>query len=110
MGPLNDIKLKLRSYRKSKNPLVRFCIETLAAIYNSRLLVVDCCHRSVVLLKLFSRNVVHQTTPLTWMDRYPNIFSTVEAYFAGNSDLNILSFGCSTGEEVLTLRAYFPTA
>jgi hypothetical protein len=44
------------------------------------------------------------------MDRYPEIFSTCRAYFADCEDLKILSYGCSTGEEVMTLRKYFPSA
>jgi hypothetical protein len=67
-------------------------------------------HRSVVSLRLFNRESVHQTTPLTWMDRYPEIFSTCRAYFTDRKNLEILSYGCSTGEEVITLRKYFPLA
>lgn len=44
------------------------------------------------------------------MNRYPKIFSACQEYFKGKEDLKILSYGCSTGEEVLTLRRYFPTA
>jgi SAM-dependent methyltransferase len=43
-------------------------------------------------------------------DRYPRIFAFVRDQFAGRDDLNILSFGCSTGEEVFALRRYFPHA
>jgi trans-aconitate methyltransferase len=31
-------------------------------------------------------------------------------YLAGKSDVRILSFGCSTGEEVYSLGSYFPTS
>jgi hypothetical protein len=68
------------------------------------LFLLDREHRSVVLVKLFNRDSVHQTTPLTWMDRYPEIFSRCRAYFTDRKNLNILSYGCSTGEEVITLR------
>lgn len=44
------------------------------------------------------------------MDRYPAIFSVCRDYFAAKEDLRILSYGCATGEEVLTLRRYFPAA
>lgn len=47
-------------------------------------------------------------------DRYPAIFKFVQATLASRSGndgtLAILSFGCSTGEEVFTLRRYFPAA
>ncbi|NQY14280.1 MAG: hypothetical protein HRT81_10530, partial [Henriciella sp.] len=53
---------------------------------------------------------IHQTTAYTALNRYPNAFSTVRDLMASKSDLKILSFGCSTGEEVLSLKTYFPSA
>ena len=44
------------------------------------------------------------------MNRYPEIFSACRDYFDNKKDIKILSYGCSTGEEVLTLRNYFPNA
>lgn len=66
--------------------------------------------RSVVFMKLFQRDRAHQTTAATGMDRYPEIFSACRSYLAGKENLRILSFGCATGEEVFTLRRYFPKA
>ena len=47
-------------------------------------------------------------------DRYPVIFlgvqAALEAPAANDRPLAILSFGCSTGEEVFSLRRYFPAA
>lgn len=43
-------------------------------------------------------------------DRYPELFSYVRDRLGGRSGLRLLSFGCSTGQEVLTLRRYFPAA
>ncbi len=43
-------------------------------------------------------------------DRYPKLFEFVQAQLGGDSAVHILSFGCSTGEEVFTLRRYFPRA
>jgi cyclopropane fatty-acyl-phospholipid synthase-like methyltransferase len=47
---------------------------------------------------------------MTGLNRYPDVFSECVRYFGGKSGLRILSFGCSTGEEVVTLREYFPDA
>jgi len=44
------------------------------------------------------------------VDRYPETFSFVQRELGGERALNILSFGCSTGEEVFSLRHYFPQA
>ena len=50
-------------------------------------------------------------------NRYPDVFRTLRARVAetrgpdlGQGELRILSFGCSVGFEMRTLRAYFPDA
>lgn len=50
------------------------------------------------------------TNRKTFLGRYWHPFTVLRRYLAQSGDLNILSFGCSTGEELLTLRALFPTA
>ncbi len=59
--------------------------------------------------------MVAQKHTHTAANRYPGIFRTVRAWLDKNKQTNsqplrILSFGCSSGEEMLTLRAYFPEA
>ena len=71
---------------------------------------VDADYREIVLLRLFSARNLHQTSVVTRMDRYPGVFSLCRQYFEGRTDVRILSFGCATGEEVLTIRGYFPSA
>ena len=46
----------------------------------------------------------------TGMNRYPEVFSFVRDRLSEIARPHLLSFGCSTGEEVFTLRSYFPTA
>lgn len=53
---------------------------------------------------------VHQTSPTTRLDRYPAVFAHVQQLCAANASPHILSFGCSTGEEAISLRTYFPGA
>jgi SAM-dependent methyltransferase len=43
-------------------------------------------------------------------DRYPWLFSFAAARIAARHDVRILSFGCSRGDEVFSLRRYFPAA
>lgn len=64
----------------------------------------------MMVLRLLHGNEVHQTSTITRMNRYPKIFAECRTYFEGKKDLTLLSYGCSTGEEVLTLRQYFPEA
>jgi 2-polyprenyl-3-methyl-5-hydroxy-6-metoxy-1,4-benzoquinol methylase len=46
----------------------------------------------------------------TRADRYPVIFRFVRDRLGDRHGLRLLSFGCATGEEVFTLRQYFPAA
>jgi hypothetical protein len=50
----------------------------------------------------------HQGPNKTALNRYPEIFAAAAA--AAPDAQRILSFGCSTGEECVTLANYFPTA
>jgi SAM-dependent methyltransferase len=53
---------------------------------------------------------VFQISGDTSKDRYPRIFRFTRDAFGENPPARLLSFGCSTGEEVFTLRRYFPLA
>lgn len=55
-------------------------------------------------------NNQHQISNVTGFDRYPPIFKECALYFKGRDRLKILSFGCSTGKECLSLIKYFPSA
>jgi SAM-dependent methyltransferase len=46
----------------------------------------------------------------TSMNRYPRCFAFARDTLGEDSALNLLSFGCATGEEVFTLARYFPKA
>jgi SAM-dependent methyltransferase len=46
----------------------------------------------------------------TLPDRYPWLFGFAATRIGSNRGLRILSFGCSRGEEVFSLRRYFPSA
>jgi hypothetical protein len=50
----------------------------------------------------------HQVPSKTAFNRYPEIFAAAVAILP--EALRILSFGCSTGEECVTLASYFPAA
>jgi SAM-dependent methyltransferase len=46
----------------------------------------------------------------TWPDRYPEVFRLVRDDLAHSDHARVLSFGCSTGDEVFTVRRYLPAA
>lgn len=64
--------------------------------------------RARIWTRLVHGRELHQTAPYTWLDRYPEIFN-LAAELAPNAR-RILSFGCSTGEELISLRRRFPDA
>jgi SAM-dependent methyltransferase len=53
---------------------------------------------------------VFQISGDTSEDRYPSIFRFVGDVLGADAPARLLSFGCSTGEEVFTLRRYFSLA
>jgi chemotaxis methyl-accepting protein methylase len=64
--------------------------------------------RAELWTKVAHARELHQSTPFTAEDRYPELMR-----LAGRlrpDAKRILSFGCSTGEELVTLRRYFPSA
>jgi len=53
---------------------------------------------------------LYQPGGRTALDRHPELFSALRDGLADLPRPRILSFGCSTGEEILTLRSYIPHA
>jgi SAM-dependent methyltransferase len=51
-----------------------------------------------------------QPATVTRLDRHPPLFTIVTARLAGSMAPRLLSFGCSTGEEAVTLARYLPHA
>ena len=66
--------------------------------------------RNAALLLLRPPKGLFQPHGTTSIDRYPGIFQHVRELVADSVDVRILSFGCSTGEEVFSLRRYFRDA
>ena len=58
--------------------------------------------------KNFHRNELHQVTTYTERNRYPHLFDLAAALRPDAS--RILSFGCSTGEEIEAIRSRFSKA
>ena len=73
-------------------------------------LAVDRPYRYQIWLRLARPKSVFQPFGTTRPDRYPYIFRFVQEQLGAGSEVRILSYGCSTGEEVFSLRHYFPHA
>ncbi|HSH67985.1 MAG TPA: methyltransferase domain-containing protein, partial [Bacteroidia bacterium] len=52
----------------------------------------------------------HQFSTYTKKNRYPELFNECKKFFRNRTDLKILSFGCSTGEEVESLGLFLTDA
>jgi SAM-dependent methyltransferase len=66
--------------------------------------------RNAALIQLFPPAGLFQPITSTSSDRYPGIFEFLREQIRDAPETRILSFGCSTGEEVFSLRRYFPTS
>ncbi len=73
-------------------------------------LIINPAHRSEWLLLRSKPGSLFQLSGLTWANRHPREFGFVKERLSDVSAPRILSFGCSTGEEVFSLREYFPNA
>lgn len=105
----NSIKQRIK---ESKNPFVKlFCVVLRKGKHAVKLLV-NPKERAQWNMEHFKKGRVQQTTQLTWEDRYPDIFAACKEFFdkQNRENIRILSYGCCTGEEVVTLRKYFPKA
>ena len=109
-----SLKQKIKSFQTSNQPFKKTIYFTALLLWRfftiPYRLIFHPNYRSLLFLKYFKQHDVHQISNYTALDRYPDLFSTCKTLMQGKDTLKILSFGCSTGEEVLTLREYFPNA
>jgi len=102
------LKNALKRLRESDHRRSRFAYKALRSIYKPWQFVVDARFRSLIFLKYVGGADVHQVSNMTCENRYPELFLESTAILEDRPDLRIVSYGCSTGEEVRTLRKYFP--
>lgn len=91
----------------SGSRLVPYLAQKLRALARA---VVNRTYRHQLLARLGIARGGFQIDTTTFENRYPVIFDYVRSALGEPCDGRILSFGCATGEEVFTLRTYFPSA
>ena len=64
-------------------------------------------HRLVALTNFVRPRAIHQTWGTTSLNRRPALFQALVAMVPDCASLKVLSFGCSTGEEVLDLLVHY---
>jgi hypothetical protein len=94
----------------SSNVLLRAGYRGIKALGVMRRFVVSPRNRSQTLTGLKYRDQHLQLDTYSCDDRYPELFEQCRQRFADYSSPRILSYGCSTGEEVFTLARYLPQA
>jgi 2-polyprenyl-3-methyl-5-hydroxy-6-metoxy-1,4-benzoquinol methylase len=70
--------------------------------------LVDPAHRRQLVRFYWHKNGAFQPNDHTLPNRYPWAFDSVLEYLGADSEGRVLSFGCSTGEEVAAIRARLP--
>jgi len=58
----------------------------------------------------FTIKKIIQTASTTELNRHPDLFKVISERYSTTTDYKILSFGCSTGEECISLHEYFKNA
>jgi len=85
-------------------PLARRVLRAAARLFSSS------AYRESLRMRFLRPKGAFQPFNQTAKDRYPVIFGFVRDTLGADRDVRLLSFGCSTGEEVYALRRYFPHA
>ncbi len=104
-----DIKNYLRQLRWKESrirPLYWIVWQT----YNGYRFVRYPSYRSQIINRHKYENQYHQFSNFTEPNRYPDLFEMAQQHFGQYENPKLLSFGCSTGEEVATLAQYLPKA
>jgi SAM-dependent methyltransferase len=107
---VNALRKQLEKMSQSRHPLLRAGYRGLKALGAMRRFVVSPRIRSQVLTRLAYKDHHLQRETYTSEDRYPVLFEHCRKRFSDCASPRIVSFGCSTGEEVFTLARYLPQA
>lgn len=106
--PLSTHRLLLAKIAPMKRTLKK--VPGLVLMVRLCRLIVNQNYRSEWRLKRAKPDNLFQPYGYTKHNRWPRIFAFVRAQLSDSPTPRLLSFGCSTGEEVNTLRHYFPQA
>jgi SAM-dependent methyltransferase len=107
---VNALRRQIERMGESSNILLRAGYRGIKALGAARRFVVSARIRSQMLTALQYKSRHIQLETYSRDDRYPTLFEYCRQSLAGCAAARILSFGCSTGEEVFTLARYLPRA
>lgn len=110
-----DKKQAIKKFKESDNILLKFIYHTLLYCWRIYQIVFKSEIRTAFIGKIKYKERYFQQSTYTSLNRYPLLFQLCEQYFKSLKSTEalpqkLLSFGCSTGEEVYTLGQLFPMA
>lgn len=106
----SSVKDKASSLKKSKYLFGRFLYSTFLLIWSLYKFLFNSRYRSEQVSRIIYRHKIIQVSTFTKEDRYPFLFNAIKEELEGLENPKVLSFGCSTGEEVFSLKRLIPNA
>lgn len=104
------LKEKIKKFKYSSKKGYRLIFQILQPCWFIFKLFIDDRLRAEYFAKIKKNKLHYQVSTFTQNNRYPLIFEQCTKYLRFFAMPKILSFGCSTGEEVKTLNDYMPHA
>ncbi|MDR3697524.1 class I SAM-dependent methyltransferase [Mucilaginibacter sp.] len=104
------IRSKVNALKYSRITVARLTYGVLKKAWYLSKLLFNQSYRSKYYTQLKFGNYYFQKESYSTPNRYPHLFTKCKIYLNEVANLQILSFGCATGQEVFTLGAYLPHA
>jgi len=96
----SSVKEKIKGLKNSRFISGRFIYYSLRRCWFVMTFFSNKRYRSELITKYFQGEQIHQPSTFTLTNRYPLIFNHCADYLSARNNPHILSFGCSSGEEV----------
>jgi len=110
MEVIYKFKNIINSFKNKNQSIYRVLYYIILRVYLLLKLIFVRRYRAKKFTKLIYKNKLHQSSIFTQNNRYPFLFNTCKNLFEKIKEPHILSFGCSTGEEVNSIRNYISSA
>ena len=101
---------RVNSLKDSPEISYRIIYTLIFTAYSIKPFLLNARFRNERITKLLKGKKQYQVSTFTLENRYPRVFEIVKNILSDIPKAKIMSFGCSTGEEVSTLISYFPQA
>jgi hypothetical protein len=103
-------KEKIKELERSRFFVNRLLFRFIRRFWQWSQIVIDGSYRNRILTKISYGRYYHQQVIFTSPNRYPLVFRACADYLASVKNPRILSFGCSTGEELFSIGEHIPDA